>query len=635
MPLCWICELETNYNCLSCQASVCNRAECSVAAPEETLNWKAGSRVAFCSTCSFKTADEKDGEEINQTEASLTRKEDAKPSTSQMKSQDGIKKKVQEKRKCLSLQQRVEVIVYAKDHPKEGYRKIAEKFGIGRTQAHKILKQRNEILALYERNSQSNQRKRGRSARYSKVNEVVWQWYVICSNLNIPVSGTMLQEEALLVAEKLGISGFAASNGWLESFKKHYNICSITKAGQNEDLYQATIESWNGQVRKFIRGWKPEDVWNMDETGSFWRGLPETSLNNKRKQCNIGGKQANQRTTWVFFVNAAGEKEDPIVIGRYLKPRCFKNLKDTKRLYQCYYFANSKAWMTKEIMTDVLSQLNETLIQKKRSILLFLDNAPCHSLDLAGKFSNIGINFLPNNTTSKTQPLEAGIITNWKVKFKNRLLRYVCSKVSQGKSASEVIKSVDISMAIQWGRQAWDEVSPETIIRCFKKTRLYPEEIMEEDNTPEGEDELGQLQELINKIGSGDAEAYISAENQLEVCLGNIESSDPNWRKSLRDQLLNEGEKGWDVTNGLADERAPRIEERSFRGDDEYDPESKQPAIRTISEAEKVAEQLTDFAHFNGHQDLSLALSQVSDLIHEIKLQKAKGQPLISNNLSC
>lgn len=43
------------------------------------------------------------------------------------------------------------MIMYAKDYPKEGYRKIAEKFGIGRTQALKIVKERNEILALYER----------------------------------------------------------------------------------------------------------------------------------------------------------------------------------------------------------------------------------------------------------------------------------------------------------------------------------------------------------------------------------------------------------------------------------------------------------------------------------------------------
>ena len=112
MPLCWICKAKTNYHCLSCQAYVCNRAECSVSAPEETLNWKAGFSVAFCLTCSHNTADESVEEEINQTEVSLTRKEedvDAKSSTSQMKSQGGTKEKVQEKRKCLNLQQRVEM----------------------------------------------------------------------------------------------------------------------------------------------------------------------------------------------------------------------------------------------------------------------------------------------------------------------------------------------------------------------------------------------------------------------------------------------------------------------------------------------------------------------------------------------
>ena len=33
----------------------------------------------------------------------------------------------------------------------------------------------------------------------------------------IPVDGTMLQEEVLLIAEKLGIDGFTASNGWLQA----------------------------------------------------------------------------------------------------------------------------------------------------------------------------------------------------------------------------------------------------------------------------------------------------------------------------------------------------------------------------------------------------------------------------------
>lgn len=85
-------------------------------------------------------------------------------------------------------------------------------------------------------------------------------------------------------------------------------------------------------------------------------------------------------------------------------------------------------------------------------------------------------------------------------------------------------------------------MSPETIKKCFRKTRLYTEEIVENDDPFEGKDELPQLQDLINKISSCDAGAYISAEEQLEVCLGNVDSSDPNWRKAIRDQLLDEKE---------------------------------------------------------------------------------------------
>ena len=36
--LCCTCKAETKYICLICQASVCNRPDCSVFLPEETLH---------------------------------------------------------------------------------------------------------------------------------------------------------------------------------------------------------------------------------------------------------------------------------------------------------------------------------------------------------------------------------------------------------------------------------------------------------------------------------------------------------------------------------------------------------------------------------------------------------------------
>ena len=253
-------------------------------------------------------------------------------------------------------------------------------------------------------------------------------------------------------------------------------------------------------------------------------------------------KQSKQRNTWAFFVNAAGEKEQPIVIGKSQKPGCFKKLENKTSPCNCQYFANSKAWMNTEIMSEVLSKLNRRLKRQKRNILLFMDNAPCHPKSFQHIFSNIKIVFLPiaKNTTSKKQPLDAGMVANWKIHYKKRLLRYMCGKAASSSCASEIVKSVNLLMAIEWGKQAWDEVAGTTITKCFKKTGLYPDSEVVDDDPVEGEDnqELGDL--LTRLHASCTAEQYIAEEDDLEVCQPPIDSSETNWRQSVRDYALNQ-----------------------------------------------------------------------------------------------
>ena len=106
--------------------------------------------------------------------------------------------------------------------------------------------------------------------------------------------------------------------------------------------------------------------------------------------------------------------------------------------------------MTGEILDKVLNKLNYCLSARHQYILLLMDNAGCHPPEYKEKYSNIKIIFLPSNTTSKMQPLDLGIIQNFKVYYRHLFFRYVLAKIDSCTSASSVVKSdVDVFTAIR------------------------------------------------------------------------------------------------------------------------------------------------------------------------------------------
>ena len=78
--------------------------------------------------------------------------------------------------------------------------------------------------------------------------------------------------------------------------------------------------------------------------------------------------------------------------------------------------------------------------------------------------------FLPPNTTSKLQPLDLGIIQNFKVHYPTLFLHFVLSKIDVCETASEITNSVTILHAI---RLAWEAVKPDTIKKCFRKASIW------------------------------------------------------------------------------------------------------------------------------------------------------------------
>ena len=139
----------------------------------------------------------------------------------------------------------------------------------------------------------------------------------------------------------------------------------------------------------------------MDELGLFFKLLPDKGLIEKTKS-KKGGKKSKVRLTAAFFVNAAGQKVDePVIIWKSKKPRCFRNMKnnDLSRPLGVHYFSNKKARMNGEIMSKVLKRHDRKMKLQNRNVPLFLDNATSHQESIQKSLTNIQLVFLPKNTT--------------------------------------------------------------------------------------------------------------------------------------------------------------------------------------------------------------------------------------------
>lgn len=310
--------------------------------------------------------------------------------------------KMSGKRKRLSLKEKVDVINFC-EQEKLSARQAAIKLELGKTLVSNILRDKDSILLEYEKNGDVDSKRKFPKTESSVIDEVVYTWFCQLRAKNMPVSGPLIQEKALQVAKIENFENFSASNGWLEKFRIRHGITFKSICGESKSVDTSVVKDWTEKLEGICEGYADVNIWNLDETGLFFKALPDKTMCLRGEKCS-GGKLAKERLTLMLCVNAVGDFEEPLIIGKSARPRCFKNL-DLNSL-AITWKNNTKAWMTQNIMTPWLSNLNAKMKKKNRKILMFMDNAACHPP--AVKFSHIKIVFFPPNTTSFCQPLDQG-----------------------------------------------------------------------------------------------------------------------------------------------------------------------------------------------------------------------------------
>lgn len=77
---------------------------------------------------------------------------------------------------------------------------------------------------------------------------------------NIPLSGPLVKENPLQIAENLGISDFDCSNGWLWRFQQRHPISSQKVCGEANKVNEETANKWISEFQQLLKQYHPRDV---------------------------------------------------------------------------------------------------------------------------------------------------------------------------------------------------------------------------------------------------------------------------------------------------------------------------------------------------------------------------------------
>jgi len=270
-----------------------------------------------------------------------------------------------------------------------------------------------------------------RVGQYPQVDKALLDWFLAVrarGRKRVPLSLAILRQKALQVAEHLGITDFAASNGFIQRWAPRHGLVSLALHGSGASANVEEADERMAAIRQQFEGVDVEPTYNVDETGLLYRGLPSRSDGPSEDRRTARGSKAmksKDRVTLTLCCNAMGTHKVPVMmIGKAAQPKCFQSEGNASPLP---FFSQKSAWTDAFVFKRWFEEVFVPAVQARTAhhVYLIMDNLGCHSSISHPQSTIIE---LPPNATAVYQPLDAGIIELLKNRYKKRLLhRVVCN----------------------------------------------------------------------------------------------------------------------------------------------------------------------------------------------------------------
>ncbi|XP_007520800.1 jerky protein homolog-like [Erinaceus europaeus] len=460
------------------------------------------------------------------------------------------------KRVVLTIKDKLDIIKKLEDGGSS--KQLAVVYGIGETTVRDIRKNKEKLITYASSSDSSSllaKRKSMKPSMYEELDRAMLEWFNQQRARGRPVSGPLCARRAEFFFYALGMDGdFNPSAGWLTRFKQRHSICDLSaRGGQRPRVDSAALGAFCAHLRDFLarENLQPEQVYNADETGLFWRCPP-------RARAGPPG----DRVTVLCCANATGlHKLRLCVVGRAHRPRAFQAA-DTANL-PVSYFSQKGAWMDLSIFRQwfdkiFVPQVREHLRARglQEKAVLLLDNSPAHPNEnvLRSDDGQIFAKYLPPSVAALAQPSGQGVMAAVKRNYRTGLLR---SNLEEGNDLKSFWKKLTLLDALYELAVAWSAVKPATISRAWKKILPAPEG---REGSDPGVDETPGAAALVTILQHTKGLEHMPAES-IEKWL-EVDSTEPGYEVLTDSDIIRRAQGQTDESSENEEDDAELIPER-------------------------------------------------------------------------
>ena len=247
------------------------------------------------------------------------------------------------------------------------------------------------------------------------------------------------------------------------------------------------MASGTADLRAQLREYETDCIYNVDETGLFQTYTTPhiyCSYENKKSIRRTKLMMSSDRVMASVCTNAGGSEKLPMaIIGKYQKPRCFRNQQPPVP-----YFSQGNAWADGVTFRRWFWEIFMPHVRRKtnKNVALVMENCDPHSSDVGSPGGQVDIYLMLSNCTALHQPMDMGIISAWK-KYKSLMLTEIArnlenrtelrAQVHQPRAGMRgMLHGYDLNMldVAKMVQHSWKTVSEMTIARCWAKSNILP-----------------------------------------------------------------------------------------------------------------------------------------------------------------